>query len=130
MALFNYHKRDYSKAIEEASKVKADDLSYKHQLKSLYLKIYFDMNNYESFYSHVDTYKHFIKFDKHVTQANKEVLSNYINFTKKLFDIKNNPEDKDFDFIKLKKEIIDSKSMINKSWLLRKIDEIKSSFQR
>jgi len=123
-SLIYYHKKEFRKALETAALVKTDDLSYKHQLKSLYFKIYFDMNETELFYTHSDSYKHFISKEKFVSPSIQEAISNYLNFTKRLFDIKNNFEKKDFDFEELKKEVIANKSLINKLWILQKISEI------
>lgn len=126
-ALFFYHTKEFEKALETAAGVMSDDMTYKHQLKSLYLKIYYDMNETEPFYSHIDGYKHFINSERYVTATTKPVFLNYINFAKRLFDIKNSIEDKDFSVLKLKKEVLNEKAMINKPWLLKKIDEIESA---
>lgn len=126
-ALLNYHHKNYSLALERASKVKTDDLSYKHQLKSLYLKVYYDMNETESFYSHVDSYRHFLTNEKHIPAATKDVLGNYVLFTKKLFDVKNNKAEKDFELYKLKKEITENKLLVNKQWLLERARELEKT---
>jgi hypothetical protein len=123
-SLVYYHKKQYGDALDWAAKVKTDDLSYKHQLKSLYLKIYFDMNDTEPFYSHVDSYRHFIMNEKHIPAITRNVIGSYINFTKKLFDIKNRTAERDFDLIKIRREISESKAMINKPWLVERIDKI------
>ncbi len=126
-ALFFYHSKEYEKALEMAAGIISDEMTYKHQLKSLYLKIYYEMNEAEPFYSHIDGYKHFINSERYVTAPTKPVFLNYINFAKRLFDIKNSIEDKDFNVIKLQKEVLNEKAMINKPWLLKKIDEIEST---
>lgn len=123
-ALYYYHNREFDNALEMATKVVSDEMTYKHQLKSLYLKIYYDMNEIESFYSNIDGYKHFINSERYVTAPTKPVFLNYINFAKKLFDIKNRIDEKDYDFTRLKNDVINEKAMINKPWLLQKIKEI------
>lgn len=129
-ALVFYHKAQFNEALNMAAKVKTDDLSYKHQLKSIYLKIYYDMNEIEPFYSHVDSYRHFLLNEKHIPELTRSVINSYVNYTKKLFDIKNRIEEKDFDLYKIRKEISDNRSMINKSWLLERIDRIEKSLHR
>ena len=81
-ALFFYNTGEYEKALERAAEVKSEDLAFKHQLKSLYLKIYFDMNESEPFYSNIDGYKHFINSERYVAAPTKPVFLNYINFAK------------------------------------------------
>lgn len=128
-ALLFYHQKEYGNALTEASKVKTDDLSYKHQLKSLYMKIYFDMNETEPFYSHIDSYRHFIINEKKIPEATKKNISSYITFTKKLFDLKNRINEKNkktdetgFNLLKLKQEITESKNLINRNWLFERIN--------
>jgi hypothetical protein len=123
-ALIYYHKKNFGSSLEWAAKVKTDDLSYKHQLKSLYLKVYFDMNDVESFYSHVDSYRHFLSNQKSIPADTRNAIGNYLNFTKKLFDIKNAQQETGFELAKLKEKILETALMINKPWLLDKIDEI------
>lgn len=120
-ALFYYWKNDYSRSIDYASRITTDDLSYKHQIKSLYLKIYFDLNEVQPFYSHIDAYKHFVNNDKQLPEENKNYILNYINYTKRLFELRNDPEKIKFKMDSLRKEVYENKSIINKLWLLRRI---------
>lgn len=123
-AFFYYTTGNYSKALDTASLVETNDLSYKHQLKSFYLKIYYDMNETEPFYSHVDNYRHFISGRDNAAPAVRETIHNYINYTKRLFDIKNSSS-KNFELEQLLREVKESHSLINKEWLLKKIAEVK-----
>jgi hypothetical protein len=124
-AFYNYTVGDYNKALQIASTIETNDLSYKHQLKSLYLKIFFDMNSIESFYSHIDSYKHFIANENNASKELRNTINSYITFAKKLFDLKNSAEDKDFEISKLEKEVQNSKALINKVWILERISAIK-----
>lgn len=126
-ALVFYHKKEYSHALDWALKVKTDDLSYKHQLKSLYLKIYFDMNEIEPFYSHVDSYRHFLVNEKHIPELTRHAIGGYVNLAKKLFDLKNDTSEKGSYLFMLKKEITESESLINKEWLMVKTEEIEKA---
>ena len=128
-ALIFYHKALYNEALNTAARVRSDDLSYKHQLKSLYLKIYYDMNEIEPFYSHVDSYRHFLLNEKHIPEVTRNVINSYVNYAKKLFDIKNRATERDYDLFKIKNDISDSKAMVNKSWLLERISRIEKSLR-
>ncbi|HJY64462.1 MAG TPA: hypothetical protein VJ455_09930, partial [Ignavibacteria bacterium] len=123
-ALIYYWEKDYNKALDYAAKIKTGDTSYKHQIKSLYLKIYFDLPDTESFYLHIDSYKHFISADSNISKQVNTALGNYINYAKKIFDLKMKPNTEDADIELLKREIIKNKAMVNKPWLLRKIEEL------
>lgn len=130
-ALLFYHQKEYGSALMEATKVKTDDLSYKHQLKSLYMKIYYDMHETEPFYSHIDSYRHFLINEKRLPESTKKNISSYITYTKKLFDLKNRikesnnkSNDTEYSLLKMKQEITESKNLINRHWLLERIEQI------
>lgn len=122
-ALIHLREKNYDTALEFISKVISDDLSYKHQLKSFYLKIYFELGEVQAFYSHIDSYRHFIKNDKLISPESREYITNYITLSKKLFDMKNSPDKNIFEMQNMKKEITSHKSLINKLWLLKKVNE-------
>ncbi len=124
-ALICYHKKDYGSAGKFIASIRTEDLIYKHNIRSLYLKILFDTNDIEPFLSHVDSYKHFIAKNKQVFDRIREHVNNYITFSKRIFSIKNQIGKFDeFDLEGLKLEITGCKSLINRTWLLRKIEEM------
>jgi len=124
-ALIFYNKKNYENALGELALVETEDFSFKQQIKSLYLKIYFDVNEPESFYFHFDSYKHFIRKNKLVHDLVRKQLSDYISFTKRLFDLKTNVNGIDkTGLIQMEKEVNKSISLINKKWLLEKIKEM------
>jgi hypothetical protein len=124
-ALLCYHKEDYDSALTELSKITTDDMTYKHNSKSLYLKLYFDLNEIEPFFSHVDSYRHFIAKNKLVFEKIKDPVNNYITFAKRIFCIKNKIGKQDeFDLPQLKRELKECIPIINRPWLFKKIEEI------
>lgn len=124
-ALKFYWSGDYENSLRELSKVTSEEFSFKQNIRSLTLKIYYDLNETEPFYSHIDSYRHFIQKNKFVHNNIREPINNYVSFSKKIFDLKNSSKkDSEFELQRLKNEIIETKAIINKLWLLRKIDEI------
>lgn len=125
-ALYYFHKKNYEKSLELAARVLTDDLSYKHQLKSLYLKVYFELNETEQFYSHIDSYRHFLSNQKNIPIETKEIVGAYVSFAKQIFDLKENRISDRYEMLRLKTEIISNKAMINKYWLLEKLTELEA----
>jgi hypothetical protein len=123
-AIFYYWKKDYNKSLSLAAKVTTEDFVFKINIRSLYLKIYYDINETESFYSHIDALKHYYTKSKEVPESIRRVLAEYVNYSKQLFDYKNLPNHDGFELAQLKNLISDNKSLLNKTWLLRKIAEI------
>jgi len=120
-----YYKGEYSKAFSYLSKVTTDDMTYKHNVRSLTLKLYFDTNEIEPFLFHIDSYRHFISGNKLVFEKIKDSINNYVNYSKRIFCIKNKIGKADLDDLPvLKNEIIECTPLINRPWLLRKLSEI------
>jgi hypothetical protein len=128
-ALKYYRSNDYQNSLTEMSKVTAEEFSFKQNIRSLTLKIYYDLNETEPFYSHIDSYRHFIQNNKLVHNNVREPINNYILYAKKIFDMKNSlNQDSEFEMQKIRNEILNTKAIINKLWLLRKIDELKKRY--
>lgn len=126
-ALVHFKMKQYDDAIRELSVVDTEDFSFKQQIKSLYLKIYFDLNESEPFYFHIDNYRHFINKNKIIHVNARTQLKSYLEYTKKLFDIKNTTEKKNSVSLRIiEDEILKNNSLINRKWLLEKIGEMKS----
>jgi hypothetical protein len=124
-ALGHYWKNDLESSLVELSKVTSEEFVFKQNIKSLTLKIYYDLNEPEPFYSHIDTYKHFILNNKIVHDKVREQVNGFINYSRKLFNIKNSEGyDKEFELNKLKREISENRALINKIWLLKKTEEL------
>jgi hypothetical protein len=126
-ACIKYHKKDYDGALRELSTITSADLPYKLSVKHLVMQILFSANEIEQFLSHVDSYRHFISNTEQISEKLKEDLNTYINFTKKIFSIKNElGKQNESDLISLKRELNES-SIYGKSWLVKKIEEIGNS---
>lgn len=120
-----YWEKNYEGSLRELAKITSGILQFKLNIKSLTLKIYYDLNETEQFYSHVDTYKHFILKNKLVHERISGYINNYINYSKRLFDIKNTAvPDNEFELSKLRKEISENQALTEKIWLLKKAEEL------
>ena len=124
-ALRAFWDKDYASSLTWLAKVTSEEVSFKHNVKSLTLKIYFDLNETEPFYSHIDSYKHFILNNKHINDRVRVQINNFVNYSKRLFVIKNGGgAEKDIHLEILKKEISGNNELANKIWLLKKVEEI------
>ncbi len=124
-ALRAFWDKDYGNSLIELAKVTSEEISFKHNVKSLMLKTYYELNETEPFYSHIDSYKHFILKNKHVNDSVREQINNFINYSKKLFALKNSGNKEiDVDLEILKREISGNNELANNNWLYRKADEL------
>jgi hypothetical protein len=114
-------RKDYDKALEHLSHATYHHLNDKWLVKQMYLKIYFEQNDFEKFSYVTDSMKHLIKEEGLWNEHLIIPIRNFINFLTKVFrarlgEIKISQDE-------LKVEILHSK-IIARKWLLEKIDEL------
>ncbi|MDQ3020291.1 MAG: hypothetical protein M3R36_06945 [Bacteroidota bacterium] len=63
-SMIYFEKREFSKALDEISKVRYDFFVFKFDVRLYTLKIYYEMNSFESAISLIDTFTHFLSNNK------------------------------------------------------------------
>jgi len=116
------YRKEYEKALNYLSHASYQHLNDKWLIKQMYLKIYFEQNDFEKFSYIADSMKHLIKEEGSWNEHLIIPIRNFINFLTKVFrarlgEIKISADE-------LKIEILHSK-IIARKWLLEKIDELK-----
>lgn len=89
----------------------------------MYLKIYYEPSYTEEAYSMIDSYKHFFKNNKNVSDLEKYKNNKFVDYYRRLLSVK--ISGKSFNLIKFKKIISGEENLIYKDWLLEKINELK-----
>lgn len=121
MASISFGKGDFGKSLEYLSRISDEKLMRKYFLKKLYLKIYYELNDYESFCYAFDSYLHFRKRNKLDNQARELKFRNFGHYIKKLFNLRNA-------FNRYESELLrrDVSSMIGseQNWFILKLDEL------
>jgi len=120
LACILFSKKEFPAALEIISRINFGLTLHKYLIKNLTLKIYFELNETDSIYSLIDSFKHTIKRDKSVPENVKVLITNYTNFVKELVRIKNGDKSKEDIEARIKKE-----TTAEKSWLLSKASEFK-----
>lgn len=121
MATISFGKGDFGKSLEYLSMISDEKLMRKYFLKKLYLKIYYELNDYESFCYAFDSYLHFRKRNKLENQARELKFRNFGSYIRSLFRLRNRYDR--FEAERLRNEV--TKDTINdRNWFLMKLDEI------
>ena len=87
------------------------------------LQVYYEMNNFEPAISLLDSYKHFLKSDRTITEFYKKVNSDFLKYYTKLLKVKMGEKGSTAD--ELKRLVLSSDDFSNKDWINKKIDELK-----
>ena len=123
MALYDFETGNFSSSLEILSKVKYNDVYHKLKCKCLTAMLYYELGYTVQLLSHIDAFNHFIINDKLLNWERKLYYSVFIKYLKKTDSIRLFYNQQALD--KLKNRLTDEKTIYNKSWLLKKIEEIK-----
>lgn len=121
-----YRLKEYDKALEHFSKTKFKLFLTKVMVRSYTLRIFYEQNLYEQTFSAIDSFRHYLKSEKLISEDQKtthyEFLRHLSELTRlKLEGVNNN---KDYELSVLRKEIkkMQSNPLGAKNWLMEKSD--------
>ena len=117
-ALLYFEKGNYTKALFCINKIKFDQFVYKLDMKNLQLKINYELEQYESAISVIDTYKHFLKNNVLISESRRILHNNFLDYTNKLIQYRIGSQKVNLHYIK--DRIEKSKMIFDKVWLLDK----------
>jgi hypothetical protein len=95
---------------------------FKLSVKTLMLMIYYELNLYDTAISLLDSYRHFIARDKMLPEVDKENRLNFAKYYKEILNLKNGMSN---EINLVKSNVQSTNNLVEKEWLLKKIDEIK-----
>lgn len=125
MSRISIVKGRFDEALEFLSKVEPLDIIFKLYINATLLIIYYSKNESESFHSLIDSFRHFLKRNKDLRNADRVSYNYFISFMRKLYALQSNPGKKDLsEFQILKVEIEKNNETVYKNWLLKKLIEI------
>lgn len=122
MANIYFEKKEFGKSLECLSKISDEKLLRKYFVKKLYLKIYYELNDYESFIYAFDTFAHFKKRNKLTNEARLLAFNDFGNRIRSLFKLRNSFDK--FESEKLRKDF-STNSNKELNWFIEKLEEIK-----
>lgn len=112
------HKKQFGKAIELLGRIKYNDIFDNIRTRTLYIMIYFESRMFEPLKYQADTFRHFLKNSKHVTPY---VNSRSLNFINQMLLIVKYIKG---DTRQLRIKGFETKAVMNRTWLLEKIEEL------
>lgn len=119
LASLYFYQKDYDKVIPLLQKVQFDELNYGLGAKSILLACYYELDEFDPLFSHIESFKAFVKRNKSITKDRKRSYLEFIKFTKDMAITKHDKSSLN----KLRLSIEKSQAM-SKKWLLEKIDEL------
>lgn len=122
-AVICYYKREYGDALQNLSVLKKNPLPYENlRQRTLYLKIYYEVNDIESIISSTETLKKYLKNESSISQDLNIRHKNFIDLFIKLYEVRENS-----DGYKLKlflQELDNTNPVADKLWFYEKYNEL------
>ncbi|MCC6866793.1 MAG: hypothetical protein IT280_11620 [Ignavibacteria bacterium] len=117
-----YLQKEYGKVLEYLSKVEFIDTLDKIYVKTLYIRTYFEMKEFETLQSFLDTTRHFYEKNSHVSNILRSNNIKFVSCMSRL--LKAMGSNDDFEMEKIRKLVKSDKTIANGIWITEKIDEI------
>ncbi len=124
-ANLNYRTGKHEDALKYLVKVSIDDIYYQLKVKNLQIKIHYELGNYETCKSFIDSFRHFLGSVKQFPEFVRIRFVNYVNFTSRMVNVWLGGDPRNV--IEVIKEIteIPQEKVESKSWLLAQAEKIK-----
>jgi hypothetical protein len=117
-------KKNFEKTAFYLSRIKSIDELLKADVKTMLLQVYYETQAVEQFFASIDTFRHFVRSNRKLSEERKALYETFISLSSKLMALKENFDEHKIQ--KLKKEIETGENIINKGWLLGKVTELKN----
>jgi hypothetical protein len=121
LAQLYYYQKKYSLVLEQLQNVEYEDFSYNLNSKAMLLATYYELDEIDPLYSHLETFRIYLGRQREMPQSKKNDYLHLIRFTKRLIRII--PSDKEA-LAKLKQDVMNTRGTVNANWLLEKITEL------
>ncbi len=122
LARLHYSKKQYRDALRLLLAVEFTDVYYHLDSKSLLLRIYYDLEDWEPLLSLFNTFKIYLKRNKLISEYQRTTYTNLVKFVRKLTRIKMGSK---LPLEKVKQEIEQVKQIADLTWLQSKAEELK-----
>jgi ribosome biogenesis GTPase A len=90
MAWVHFARKEHDKALRMLLKVEFNDVYYHLDSKSLLMKVYFELDEYDAFASLVDAFKIYLRRNQTISELQKKTYHNFILLINKLMKFKLN----------------------------------------
>jgi len=121
-AYLHFKAKEYDKVLVNLTHVKFFETSDNLYSRHLIAKTYYELNEFETLMNHIDASLHFLNGNPSISEKVRGSNTSLYKMLKKVASLKENSE---FDCIpKLRMTIQQSKNIIDKRWLLEKLDEL------
>ena len=122
LAIYHYHLGEYDKTLELLRDVEFTDVYYHLDCKSLLMKTYFELEEFEALHSLMDAFYAYLRRNKMISNYQRTSYSNFLSFVKKMIRYRYKGPEK---IAKLEESLTEISPIPNLSWIRKKLDGLK-----
>lgn len=115
---FYFYKSEFNKVLNILQKVNYDDLTYSLDARTLQLATFYELDEIDILFSALDSFQTFVKRKNFLSESTQKPYLNFIKYIKKIIAVFDQPK-----LTNLKLSLTASSGIVNKQWLLQKIEE-------
>lgn len=116
-----FHQKRFDKVLELLRNVEYNDVVYVLGSKLILIQTYYEMNEIMAMDSLIDSFRIYIRRNKVMSKNLKREYMNYLNFVKKLMDLRLSGQKATQKF---REQVMAGSATTSKKWLLEKIDAL------
>ena len=124
-AFIEAERNNYEKALEYLSKLQTDELYLKIDLKLLQLRLYYELNEYDTLNSAIDSIRHTLNNNKFIADNRRIQFSAFIKFLSALNNARLKKDE--MKIHELKENILKAEDLQWKDWFVKKVEELEAS---
>lgn len=121
LAIVYFYSKDYKKVIEVLREVEFEDPLYANMSKTMVMVSYCELFDDEALFYFADSFSMYLRRSKNLSDFRKREFQNLIKFIKKLSKGRYDPSI----LPKLKEDVMNTKELASKQWLLDKLENVK-----
>lgn len=118
-----FYQKKYNSCLKELLSVEFTDIYYSLDSRALLLKTYYELESFESASSLINSFKIFLKRDNKISEYQNLTYSSFLKFAHQLIQFKLGYKK---DINKIETQLTGTKQVADSTWLLEKIDQIKT----
>lgn len=118
LANYYFHKGEMDEALKTLQKVSFTDPYYQLDTRSMMLKIYFEMNEYDVFFYHATAFLTYLRRNTKISEYQKTIYTNLVKYTSKI--MRAGHDKKRISVVK--KQIEEVKQIADLNWLRKKVE--------
>ncbi len=121
LASFYFNKGKLDQALELLRNVEFTDIVYSLDTKSMLLRIYYELNEFEALWSLLEAFQVYLRRNKLISDSQKTIYANLISFVKEATRIRKGDRQ---EIKKLKDKIEKTKQVAYLQWLQKKVEQL------